>query len=200
MSCAPNAFEQHWIPCTVKRTDWPNKTPNTDAQNVHTGEHCVLRLTHHDLWDTKHVKSELATHALSEGKAFAYFLAVLGFDWVQFTVIRLSPPSGLINDWERADALFTLVLTIVGLVFLFLCNGGIRGKDFLYRYFPLSFVVGWKFMMFVYAALWCIGLVMQNAPIPIVSWTSTATLAAFNIAMFVRIGFHIREVARATQA
>ena len=157
-----------------------------------------MPISHRDLWDTKYLKSELASHAVSEGKSFLYFLAITGFDWLQFTAIRLSPSSGTISAWERADALSTLALTVLGLSFLFWCNGGVHGKDFFYRYFPLSFVVGWKFMVSVSITLWLVGLAMQNVPAPIVGWATTIILAAFNIAMFLRIGLHLRDLFRVT--
>lgn len=159
-----------------------------------------MRLNHRDLWDTTHLKSELAANAISEGKLFLYFFAIIGFDWLQFTAIRLSSRSGILADWQRVDAWFTLCLTAIGLVFLFVCNGGIHGKDFLRRYFPLSFIVGWKFMVCASIALWAMGLVLESEPASVVGWASTATLAVINIAMFLRIGFHLREVARASNA
>lgn len=159
-----------------------------------------MPLHHRDLWDTKQVKSELAAHAISEGKVFLYFFAIMGFDWLQFTAIRLSSVSGVIADWERVDALATFCLTAIGLVFLFVCNGGTQGKDFLSRYFPLSFIVGWKFLVCASMALWVIGLVLHGQPAAVVGWTSTATLAIINMAMFLRIGVHLREVARASSA
>jgi hypothetical protein len=48
-------------------------------------------LSHRDFWDTRHVKSELATGAMSEAKVFLYFLAITTFDWLQLTVFRIRP-------------------------------------------------------------------------------------------------------------
>lgn len=90
----------------------------------------LMLLNHRDLWDTKQVKSELAAHAISEGKLFLYVFAIMGFDWLQLTAIRLSAVSGVIADWERVDAWSTFCLRAIGLVFLFVCNGGTRGRIF----------------------------------------------------------------------
>ncbi|MBK8814808.1 MAG: hypothetical protein IPN42_04530 [Methylococcaceae bacterium] len=100
------------------------------------------------------MKAELTARAVSEGKSFFYFIAIIGFDCLQFTLVRLSTAPVPLSDWEHVDSLSTFVLTVLGLIFLFWCNGGIRGKDFVYRYFPLAFVVGWKFMVSTFAALW----------------------------------------------
>ena len=98
---------------------------------------------HRDLWDTRHVKSELAARAMPEGKVFLYFLAITTFDWLQLTAFRIRPNPEPLSPSSQFEAWFGLGITVVGVVFLFLCNGGGRGKDFLYRYFPLSVVVGW---------------------------------------------------------
>ncbi len=159
-----------------------------------------MPINHRDFWDTRHLKSELAAHAVTEGALFFYFLAVTGFDWLQFTVIRLSSFSGTISAWELVDALSSLVFTLGGLVFLFGCNGGTHGKDFLYRYFPLSFVVGWKFMVSLFVVLWLGGRAMPNTPAADMGWASTIISAAFNIAMFLRIGLHMKQLSRVTPA
>ena len=50
-----------------------------------------MALSHRDFWDTRHVKSELATGAMPEAKVFLYFLAITTFDWLQLTVFRIWP-------------------------------------------------------------------------------------------------------------
>lgn len=154
-----------------------------------------MSINHRDLWDTEHLKFALAAHALSERKTFLYFLAIFAFDWMQFTAIRLSPALDSIASWERADALFTLALTLGGLVYLFICNGGARGRDFLYRYFPLSVVVGWKFLGAAVLMLWATTWLLRDAQASIVGWASTGVLAIINLLMFLRIGKHMRDLA-----
>lgn len=151
-----------------------------------------MSFSHRDLWDTAHVNAALVRRAVSEGKAFFYFIAIMAFDWMQFTLIRLAPGTAL-HAWDYADALFTLALTIGGLVFLFQRNGGRHGRDFIYRYFPLSLVVGWKFLAAAIVALWLIDITGDDAAVT--GWASVATLAAINVTMFARIGQHMRYVA-----
>ena len=50
-----------------------------------------MALNHRDLWDTRHVKSALATRAMPEAKIFLYFLAITTFDWLQLTAFRIRP-------------------------------------------------------------------------------------------------------------
>jgi hypothetical protein len=65
----------------------------------------------------------------------------------------------LVGMWYDArtdryfDACLAFAITIAALVYLCLCNGGTRGAHFLYRYFPLSVVVGWKVVVASLVAL-----------------------------------------------
>jgi hypothetical protein len=150
------------------------------------------------LWDTKYVKSLLANRSLTEEKSFAYFFAIMGFDWLQFTTIQLMRASN-ITDWERTGIVLTFLLTILGILFLFWCNGGIKGKDFLYRYFPLSFIVGWKFLICASTALWILGFLLHDTSKSFVGWASTIVMTVINLAMFLRIGVHMKELALGTE-
>lgn len=155
-----------------------------------------MRIHHRDLWDTRYVRSKLAADSISETQSFAYFLSILCFDWLQLVSFRLSVTSCLLDSWQRADALFTFAISVFGVLFLFACNGGKRGKYFLYRYFPLSFVVGWKFMLLSVIGSWILPLYFSNASEIVIGWISFFTLAVLNLAMFLRIGFHLRELDR----
>jgi hypothetical protein len=67
-----------------------------------------------------------------------------------------------------------LGITVVGVVFLFLCNGGGQGKDFLYRYFPLAVVVGWKFVVAMVVAAWALNQVLAGQPEHVTRWSVVA--------------------------
>jgi hypothetical protein len=158
-----------------------------------------MSFSHRDLWDTKHVTAQLSGRLMSEGKVFAYFLVLMVFDWLQFTLVRISPASSA-SAWSEVDAWLTFSLTVAGLLYLFACNGARRGRDFLYRYFPLSVVVGWKFVVAMIAALRLFALALPGATRELAGWGSTAIVAALNVAMFVRIGQHLKALARSTLA
>lgn len=154
-----------------------------------------MSFSHRDLWDTAHVKAGLARRDLSERKAFFYFITILTFDWAQFTVLRLSPDVPA-NSWEYTDIILTLLLTVGGAAYLYRGNGGRRGRDFVYRYFPLSVVVGWKFVAIAVFALWFVETLPGDAAV--LGWLSTGIFAVINGAMFLRIGRHLKDLARAT--
>ena len=136
---------------------------------------------------------------MSEHKTFLYFLAIMGFDWLQFTAFRLSHSPEPIPAWEYFDAWFAFAITVAALIFLFLCNGGTRGAHFLSRYFPLSFVVGWKFVVMGLVVLPAISLVLSGISQSVIGWSLSAALASLNVIMFLRIGHHLNWLRRQTR-
>ncbi|HEY3068268.1 MAG TPA: hypothetical protein VGL09_20960 [Methylomirabilota bacterium] len=68
------------------------------------------------------MKAELASRAMPEWKAFLYFLAITTFDWLQFTSFRVFPETPPLMASSQFDAWFGLGITVVGVIFLFVCN------------------------------------------------------------------------------
>jgi hypothetical protein len=159
-----------------------------------------MPFSHRDLWSTAHVRTQLAPGPMSEAKTFLYFLAIMAFDWLQFTIFRLSRSSEPIAPWQYFDAWFALAITLAALVYLFLCNGGTRGAHFLYRYFPLSVVVGWKFVAASLIAFPAVQMLTSGASPNVSGWSLSAALAVLNLVMFHRIGHHLKWLGRESRA
>ena len=159
----------------------------------------VMPFSHRDLWSTAHVKTQLVSGPMSEGKTFLYFLAITAFDWLQFTAFRLAHSPEPIPTWGYFDAWFALAMTLTGVVYLFLCNGGRRGTHFLYRYFPLSVVVGWKIVAASFVILPAVKASLEGASPSVIGWSLSLALAAMNFLMFLRIGHHLKGLNRRAQ-
>jgi hypothetical protein len=92
---------------------------------------------------------------------------------------------------------FAFAITLGGVVYLFLCNGQLRGVYFLYRYFPVSVVVGWKFVAASLIVIPALRTSLTGASPSLVGWSLSLALAALNLAMFLRIGHHFKDLRRA---
>jgi hypothetical protein len=159
-----------------------------------------MGLNHRDLWDSRHVRAALAARTMPEWKVFLYFLAITTFDWLQFTMFRLMPAREPLSTSSQFEAWFGFGITVAGIVFLFVCNGGTRGKDFLYRYFPLSVVVGWKFVAVITIALWIASRLLEGQPENVTRWSAVALVCLLNVLMFLRIGQHLKVLGRDARA
>lgn len=154
-----------------------------------------MPLSRRDLWDTNHVKQQLLDNSLPEWKLFAYFLAITTFDWLQFSAFRLDPVA--VTPGLRFEIWSAFAITICGVIYLFFCNGGPRGVDFLRRYFPLSVVVGIKFVIASYLLYWLHDHVLVPNLILFNEHTLLILFITINLAMFLRIGFHLRQLSKA---
>ncbi|MCC6929455.1 MAG: hypothetical protein IT359_10735 [Gemmatimonadaceae bacterium] len=90
----------------------------------------------------------------------------------------------------------TFVITLAGLVYLYLRNGATQGRHILQRYFPLSVTVGWKFVVIMVGLLWVLGWAQDGASAAVRGWTSTVSVAVLNVAMFWRIGTYVASLTR----
>jgi len=153
-----------------------------------------MSMNHRYFWSSHFVREQLRANALSEAVTFSYFLAITAFDWLQFTLIA-TVPNADISIWSVVSMWATFVLTVAGVIYLYVRNGGSAGKQFLYRYFPLSVTVGWKFVMATVVVTWLVDFVLSGTSAEVRGWTSTLALIALNVGMFWRIGAHLASLA-----
>jgi hypothetical protein len=140
------------------------------------------------------VREQLHANALSEGATFAYFLVIMAFDWLQLTLIATVSRADA-SIWSVVSSWATFVITVAGLIYLFIRNGGPTGREFLHRYFPLSVTVGWKFVMTTALVIWLVEFVLSGTSAEVRGWISTLALMALNVGMFWRIGAHLASLA-----
>ena len=153
-----------------------------------------MLVDHRYLWSTPFVREQLRVGGLSEAATFRYFLAIMVFDWLQLTAIATTP-TPIISLWSLTGSWITFAITVAGLMYLYVCNDGSKGKQFLHRYFPLSVTVGWKFVAAMFAVMWLVELAMTGSTPEILGWSTTGVLAVLNVAMFWRIGEHLASLA-----
>lgn len=158
-----------------------------------------MSFNHRYVWNTAFVKESLRKERLSEAASFKYFLAIMVFDWLQFTLIATTPTPS-ISLWSAAGSWATFAITVFGLPYLYRKNGGADGKQFLLRYFPLSITVGWKFVVAMLVALWLAPVVLAGQSNETLGWSTTIALALINIAMFWRIGLHLNSLSDESDA
>lgn len=150
---------------------------------------------HRYLWSTHFVRERLRVQSMSEAAIFRYFLVIMVFDWLQFTAIATTP-SSTISESSFASSWLTFAITVIGLIYLYVCNGRGQGRQFLQRYFALSVTVGWKFSAAVLAVMWFIEVALVGSSPESRGWSSAISLAALNLTMFWRIGDHLASLAR----
>jgi len=153
-----------------------------------------MLIDHRLAWSTRHVKRKLSEQRLSDRATFFYFLGIIAFDWLQFSIAQ-SLPTPFVAPWTLAGIWLTFAATIGGLVYLFRCNGR-SGEAFLQRYLPLAVTVGWKFFLASFVLVASIDVFIAPYGRQVSGWTNACIVTALNVAMFGRIGWHLKDLAR----
>ncbi|MDR0779693.1 MAG: hypothetical protein LBF16_03235 [Pseudomonadales bacterium] len=152
-----------------------------------------MQFNHRYLWSAAFITNLLRSGRLSEAATFRYFLAIMTFDWWQFTIFRITPVSS-ISLSSMASSWAGFAVTVLGLVYLYYKNGGNTGRQFLQRYFPLSLTVGWKFFVASFAVPWLLTVVLAGQSDEILDWSASVSIVLINILMFWRIGTHLKSL------
>jgi hypothetical protein len=99
-----------------------------------------MTFSHKLLWDTVYVRQRLIERNLSERAQFAYFLALLTWDWLSFTFGQLTPREAA-DIFGEIDAWQPTLIVIFGAMYLYRCNGAAQGEQFVSRYFVIGSLV-----------------------------------------------------------
>jgi hypothetical protein len=149
--------------------------------------------------DIKAVKQEI--RAAPEQCSFKYFLGTLVSYSVSYLPLFQPKAKPSVHDWIRG--LIYFVIIVAGTIHCHRANGGHRGKHFLQRFFPVAWVMGWRYG-FLGAFIWLVWLL---AIVPFFSVVGledqktlqravlTALMAVCLVLMYYRIGGHLRDLA-----
>jgi hypothetical protein len=87
------------------------------------------------IWKIEKLKEELVAGDMPERETFKYLVASSAL--YALAMIQYSNPNSL-DTWSGVTA---GIVTLMGLFFIYRCNGGDSGRDFLIRYLSISWVV-----------------------------------------------------------
>jgi len=105
-------------------------------------------------FSTRAAKEKIQTGVLTQAELFIYFYLITLFDYFGLTQQTLD----MFDKTPRfTDYLYIWqfrTVGIIGLVLLFLANGGRKGHDFLSKFFAFSFTVGIKYYILYTVLEW----------------------------------------------
>lgn len=140
-------------------------------------------------WQIEELKRELIARPLTDRKVLPYLLIFLGS-----TGLLPVFPTESMNLWDYAGATWTLLLAIVGTIYLYRCNGGAAGIHFVQRYLSIGWVVAVRWGVVVMAAFVAMLFLIDTS-----AEETTPQVALFfiiaEVVLYERIGHHIRTVA-----
>ena len=140
-------------------------------------------------FSTRAGKEKIQAGTLLQTELFIYFYLITLFDYFGLTQQTLDmigkTPAFLdyLNIWQFP------IVGVIGLILLFLANGGGKGHDFLSKYFTFSFTVGIKYY-FLYIFLEYLPSLL---PILATNYYEIPVNILINIIMVFNIGMRIHQ-------
>jgi len=140
-------------------------------------------------FSTQAGKEKIQTGSLSQTELFIYFYLIILFDYFGSTQQALNVIGKIprfldyINIWQNS------ILGVVGLILLFLANGGSKGHDFLSKYFTFSFTVGIKYYILYIVLEW----LPSYLPVLASNYYEIPVNILINIIMVTNIGLRIYQ-------
>lgn len=100
-----------------------------------------------NFFSTRNVQSKISKGTLFEGQYFLYVYLILMFDALSLTWLALLMANQPATTLDLVNLWGDLLIKAVGLIILFIANGGTKGTDFVKKFFSFSFTVGYKYLI-----------------------------------------------------
>ena len=131
----------------------------------------------------------MATRPFSEREVLPYLVLFV----ILYTAASSFPATDF-NIWDGAIAAGSILLAVVGTIYIYRQNGGAKGEHFLQRYFALGWVVTVRFFVILVIAaiiLGALGILAEKT-----SAFEFLFVALAQAVFYWRIGHHVGDLAR----
>ena len=107
-------------------------------------------------WNIEKLKQTINNGGLSESAQFIYLLI-----WIILSILAQATYIGdNFNDIKYSFAI-DLIFSVLGIIYLYKCNGGSKGNRFVEKYFSIGLVVSIRWFIFVLLPMALIVLVVS---------------------------------------
>jgi len=143
-------------------------------------------------WRIEQLKDQLIARPLSDREALPYLLVFVGLT----AAIGFIPTEGL-NVWDHVGTGLSVILTVLGTLWVYRQNGGADGHFFLQRYLAVGWVIGIRWVVGLVAFFFPLYFVLSLLSIEsdVTTWYETTILAAAELLLYWRIGSHVEYIA-----
>ena len=146
-------------------------------------------------WRIEKLKTQMAARPLSERETLPY---LVGFTALSSAML----PQTTHNLWDSLGTVWSVLLAVVGTIYIFRQNGGAGGQYFLQRYFVIGWVVGirWFVIIMLVAIAFYITLMVMGADTESTNWYDFILFAVAEVVVYWRVGSHVRDLAKMARA
>jgi hypothetical protein len=137
------------------------------------------------------LKEKLKTRSLSDREALPYLIVMVGL----FAAGYLFPNTETLNTWDWIGGGVSVALSISGVIYAYVRNGGAQGFDLIQKYAVLGWIVTVRCLLTFIpcVVLICIGGEALGVVSEETNWFDVSVIAAFEVLLYQRIGRHISD-------
>lgn len=143
-------------------------------------------------WKVEKLKNDLRKKPLSESESFKYLYATL------FLYSLGMIPFLENNIWDVYSAIIIGVISAIGVYYVYKCNKGAKGNNFLQKYLAIGWVVGIRWMFLIMLPTSIIFFILIGIYYGVTEYTTAKEVTFFNLVgatYFWLLGKHIKELA-----
>ena len=145
-------------------------------------------------WNIEKLKQDIRNGGLSESVQFKYLLI-----WVILTLFSELEYLGSNFDDIKYQFAIDLIFTILGTIYLYKCNGGANGKNFLQKFISISIVVFFRIILYFIAFMLLLSILLAFSKISDTQYDNLVNyiiLPILQLVYYWRAGIHIKDVAK----
>ena len=144
-------------------------------------------------WRIEKLKAAMAARPLSEREVLPYLIASIALS----TAVSYLPQTSQ-NIWDTLGSVWSVLLVVMGSLYIYRQNGGANGQHFLQRYFAIGWVVTlrWLVLFLAIGAAFYGTLAMVGAETEETAWHDFLFLAIAEAVVYWRIGHQVRDLAQ----
>jgi hypothetical protein len=143
-------------------------------------------------WRIDALKTQLLQGPLSDRQVLPYLVL-----YCALTAAVGLIPIGAMNAWDFLDGSWSVLLAVIGTIYIYRQNGGGTGQHLLQRYLAIGWVVGvrWVAAMLAVFVVYFGSVEVFGELSEATTWQESLMLAAAETVLYWRIGHHVFQVA-----
>jgi hypothetical protein len=148
-------------------------------------------------WRIEDLKDRMVSRPLSEREALPYLLVFVGL-----TALVGFFPNENLNWWDRLGTGYSVLLAVLGTIWIYRQNGGAEGHFFLQRYLAIGWVasIRWMAVLLALCIPFFLMLSLYDIESEVTTWYDFVFLAIVETVLYWRIGAHVRNIAQRTKS
>src|SRR5690349_5211527 len=105
-------------------------------------------------WRIGHLEDHLVGRPLSDREILPYLIVVVGLSGAIGSI-----PNEMLNVWDHLGTILSVILGVLGTIWIYRQNGGVDGHHFLQRYLVIGWVVSIRWLAGLLVLSFLLGVV-----------------------------------------